>query len=428
MKKFVEIIAILSLLAACGTDDDPNARYQGGNAATLDRAAIFSNFNTIALDNFEYDELFQLINYGPGLESVIASDERPIIAVLDSGFFIDREVFRDRIWTAPPEIDTRCDGRVGCNTAVFEFGDSKYGNSDISPESASRNSFCEEGRADCFHGTSVASLIAGYDAEREALGICPICQIIPIKVTDSTETISDAAIFGALLYISNLKAQGVPVRIVNASFGKYLSSERVALGLRSLPHMDDVLIAAAAGNENSSAQSYPAAWDQIISVASVSYFDGSKSPFSNYGSWVDIAAPSGVLDYVGLTSFPLELNGTSFSAPLVAGTAGLLLAAEPWLSIKQLKERLVSSADATLLYGANPSFTLRENDRTVGLLGSGMLNVGNALTATSGNQLDQEPVISPGCATIGLSDSNHNFPASFLILMLPLILAVRYRN
>ena len=427
MRIFVATLVFSGMMIACGSDYDPKVTYTPEAGNSLDRAEIFNQYNRISLQNFEYEELFARLNYTSNLQPVIDSTERPIIAVLDSGYFLDKPGFQNRIWQAPAGIDTKCGGSIGCNTSGFKMGDSLFGDSDILPET-SKTGFCEDGRADCFHGTSVASLIAGYDPDAEALGICPICQIIPIKVTDSSETISDSAIFGALLYISNLKAQGVPVRIVNASFGKYLSSERVALGLRSLPHMDDVLIAAAAGNENSTEQSYPAAWDQIISVASVSYFDSTKSPFSNYGNWVDIAAPSGFLDYIGLTAFPLELNGTSFSAPLVAGAAGLILAAEPQLSIRELKARIVGSADAAELYQANPDYLFNYNGAKVTLLGSGLLNIGKALAADTSGSVASGDRVQAGCASIG-GASTSTLPQLSLLLLLALpALLKRLRN
>ena len=52
------------------------------------------------------------------------------------------------------------------------------------------------------------------------------------------------------------------------------------------------ILVAAAGNSNSSSESYPAAYPEVIAVAATGP-DGSKSSFSNFGRWVDVAAPGG---------------------------------------------------------------------------------------------------------------------------------------
>jgi subtilisin family serine protease len=67
--------------------------------------------------------------------------------------------------------------------------------------------------------------------------------------------------------------------------------------------------------------------------------------FSNYGSWVNVAAPG---DHI-LSTVPGGLyatwSGTSMAAPLVAGVAALVRAAYPTLNPAQVVQRLVSTAD-----------------------------------------------------------------------------------
>jgi subtilisin family serine protease len=90
-----------------------------------------------------------------------------------------------------------------------------------------------------------------------------------------------------------------------------------------------VVLVAAAGNENTSASVYPAALNNyVVGVASTTDWD-SRSSFSNYGSKdVWIAAPGENI----ITTFPggtyASASGTSFSSPIVAGTASLLLSAK----------------------------------------------------------------------------------------------------
>ncbi len=82
---------------------------------------------------------------------------------------------------------------------------------------------------------------------------------------------------------------------------------------------------AAAGNQAEDILVYPAAFRNVIGVASTTNGD-QRSSFSNYGQdLVWVAAPGEGI----VTTYPFATYaaawGTSFSAPLVSGTAALML-------------------------------------------------------------------------------------------------------
>ena len=115
---------------------------------------------------------------------------------------------------------------------------------------------------DCSHGTHVSGLIVGGESEEfGTIGLCPMCQLMVLKLMESGQSggvISDLSIFRALKYIKryNEKAKE-PVRLVNASFGKFQRSRAIALLVHYLRETYGTLVISAAGNEDSLKGIYP---------------------------------------------------------------------------------------------------------------------------------------------------------------------------
>jgi subtilisin family serine protease len=153
--------------------------------------------------------------------------------------------------------------------------------------------------------------------------VAPNAKILPLKAFSSDGTGYLSNIVAALYYAVQHDAD-----VVNMSFD--VSSPSAALS-KAVAYANEkgVVLVAAAGNESTSAPVYPAALDgKVIGIASTTDWDA-RSSFSNYGSTdVWIAAPG---EYI-ISTFPGgtygSASGTSFSAPLVAGTASLLLQAK----------------------------------------------------------------------------------------------------
>ncbi len=100
------------------------------------------------------------------------------------------------------------------------------------------------------------------------------------------------------------------------------------------------MVVAAAGNGDTNKPKYPAAYPGVIAVAATNQEDR-RTFFSNYGSWVDVAAPGvGILSTVpgGYRSF----NGTSVAAPHVSALAGLLAA--QGRGTRAIKDRIFRTA------------------------------------------------------------------------------------
>jgi subtilisin family serine protease len=164
------------------------------------------------------------------------------------------------------------------------------------------------------HGTMTAGLVHL---------VAPKAKILPLKAFTSNGTGYLSNIVAALYYAVQHQAN-----VVNMSFD--VSAPSAALNQAvSYANQKGVVLVAAAGNESTSAPVYPAAISgNVMGIASTTDWDA-RSSFSNYGNTdVWIAAPG---EYV-ISTFPggtyASASGTSFSSPLVAGTAALMLNAK----------------------------------------------------------------------------------------------------
>lgn len=112
-----------------------------------------------------------------------------------------------------------------------------------------------------------------------------------------------------------------------------------------VPGQRGIVVAAGAGNRTSDIFEYPAAEviSGLISVGASNQMN-ELAAFSNFGSWIDVAAPGQQI----LSTVPGGVygtwNGTSMSTPLVAGTAALVRAQNPDWTAFQIEERIFVSS------------------------------------------------------------------------------------
>ena len=234
----------------------------------------------------------------------------------------------------------------------------------------------------CGHGTHVTGIIAANTDNGVGIaGVAPEAQILPVKVMERYQvgvscygSYSDFA--AGLVYAADHGA-----RVVNMSFGGTTNSTTLANAIAYAANRG-VLLVGAAGNNNSSTLFYPAAYTQVIAVAGT---DGADARYasSNYGDWVDIAAPAvGVYSLYSNSSYTY-MSGTSMAAPHVAAVAGLLLSQNPAYTDADLRALLQNNADDLGAPGFDPYF------------GWGRLNAYRALTNSSAAPTPVPPTPTP---------------------------------
>lgn len=375
----------------------------------------------------------------------------PIIAVLDSGIDKSHPGLEGRIWVNPFPGGVGCKDDInGCDTTVAHKG--SLGGGGIHPfGTAGHGLACPaaDGVRDvCQHGTHVAGIIVGK-VDSTIGGVCPVCRVMAIRIIKNVGgrgIALDSAILNGLKYVSMFSdgsGKAGLVRVVNASFGKASRSRAVAVLVSVLRRPPaGVLIVAAAGNEDTMLRAYPAALNDVVAVAATAE-DGAKAQYSNFGPWVDVAAPGG--DRVSgaeiYSTVPGGDNGpkqgTSMAAPVVAGVAGLILAVDPGRDFASLRRSIVQTANPSI-YGTDIRNGLNYNfyfvkpqgeNRRMPLLGSGIVD---ALAAMEGRQLSRGFLASSNkrvddqCGTIrGRTKSG---VLGGILLLIPILMAVIFHG
>lgn len=178
------------------------------------------------------------------------------------------------------------------------------------------------------HGTFVAGLV---------LSVAPEATILPIRVLDSDGTGRADALASA---VDVARRRGA--RVINLSLGMTVESDVLEDLVQDLEDAG-IVVVASAGNLGSGERRYPAGSNRVLGVAATGT-DDRRASFSNFGSWVAVAAPG-----VGLVSlFPdgglAEWSGTSFASGLASGAVALLLALEPTATPNDIRDALERSA------------------------------------------------------------------------------------
>ncbi len=226
-----------------------------------------------------------------------------------------------------------------------------------------------------YHGTFVSGIVSAETNNNQGIsGVSWSSKLLPVQALSdngSGDTLSVA------LAINYATIHGA--KIINLSLGTDGDDPIVADQIQQAIS-SGVTVVAAAGNDGTSQLSYPANYPGVIAVGATDSSDNIAS-FSSYGANISLVAPgtSSICSTSWKVSQPNDFydcnhSGTSFSSPMVAGAAALLLAQNPTLTPSQIKSALTSTATKVAGMGGQ-SFTSQ--------YGYGRLDIYNALKSVS---------------------------------------------
>jgi serine protease len=341
-----------------------------------------------------------------------------VVAVLDSGVRLDHPDLASKLlpgYDFIHDAGTAGDG-TGRDNDPSDTGDF-VARADVGV--APGCTFGDVGQASSWHGTQTAGLIGA--ATHNGIGMAGSgrdVMLLPVRVLGKCGGY-DSDIQAAMLWAAGLSADPVsnphPAKVVNLSLGSAGVCSASYADIVQQLNAAGVVVVAAAGNDGLSVGT-PANCPGVIGVAGVRH-SGTKVGYSDLGPQVSIAAPAGnCKNLTGDCLFPLLTTsnsgaagpvanaaggstyttssgdsslGTSFSAPLVSGTVGLMLSANPGLTPSQVLSALQASARPFPVTGAGagvsacmePTGILQASECycTTSTCGAGLLDAGAAV-------------------------------------------------
>ena len=248
------------------------------------------------------------------------------------------------------------------------------------------------------HGTHVCGTIAQTtDNGIDCAGIAFQTTIMPVKVLDHTGFGDDAQLIEGITYAAD---RGVEV--INMSLGGPDPSAAIQDAC-DYAFVKNVVVVAAAGNANTAAVEYPAAYSSCVAVGATNK-SVARSSFSNYGAALDIVAPGGdtggpiyQVTYKRLgqpsSGFDVEgMSGTSMATPHVSAVVALVRSHNSSWTAADARGAVTSNCHDLGAAGWDPQF------------GWGLLDANAAVRAAKPSAATPAPAsMSPAFAKTGTS-------------------------
>lgn len=191
---------------------------------------------------------------------------------------------------------------------------------------------------DVGHGTHVAGVIAAMVNNYEGVaGMSWYNKVMPIKALDHTGAGSTYAVAQGIIWATDHGA-----KVINMSLGNYMPSEFLHDAIK-YAYDRDVILIAASGNDDTVDPGYPAAYPEVLAVAATNS-NQQRASFSNYGDYIDVAAPGESIASTYPDNEYAAMSGTSMASPHVAALAAMIRSANPSLTNAEVMDIIKQTA------------------------------------------------------------------------------------
>jgi subtilisin family serine protease len=249
---------------------------------------VIAKGGKVQVDSANADVLFT----DDGFAEIEASDI--VVAVIDSGLDVNHPAFAGR---------------------VVKPYNTMTGTTDVTDKNS--------------HGTHCAGIIAGAATEG-SVGVASQVKIMPIKAGDGS--FSSADIVKGIRYAADNGA-----KVISMSLGGKGQLPEVQKAVQYAQSKGCVVVAAT-GNDGKNTVSFPAYYEDILSVGSSK--DGKRSSFSNGGERLDVSAPGEAINSTVPGGGYGKKSGTSMATPYVAGAIALVMAQHPEWTPSEVKNHM----------------------------------------------------------------------------------------
>jgi serine protease len=354
----------------------------------------------------------------PAAWNITSGKSSVVVAVLDTGVRLDHPDLTTKFL---PGYDFVKDEGTASDGGPRDSDASDPGDYVVAEDIgvAPNCTFNDVGAPSSWHGTQTAGLIGA--ATNNGIGMAGSgrdVMLLPVRVLGKCGGF-DSDIQAAMLWAGGLSStpnvNPHPAKVINMSLGSNGSCSSAYVDVVAQLNAAGVVVVASAGNQGLDVGT-PANCPGVIGVAGVRH-SGTKVGYSDLGPTIAISAPAGnCVNLSGPCLFPLLTTsnsgntqpvagaegaiytdsgatsslGTSFSAPLVSGTVGLMFSVNPGLTANQILSTLKSTARPFPTTGAasdvsaclDPTGILQANECycTASTCGAGLLDAGAAVS------------------------------------------------
>jgi subtilisin family serine protease len=204
-------------------------------------------------------------------------------------------------------------------------------------------------------------------------------KILPIKVLDETGAGSTYSVAQGIIWATDNGA-----KVINMSLGNYAEAKFLHDAIKYAYDRDVVLIAAS-GNDNTEQPGFPAAYPEVFAVAATDSAK-QKASFSNYGDYIDVAAPGVNIASTYPHNQYAALSGTSMASPHVTALAALIRSVNPLLKNTEVMDIMRKSASDLGTAGKDKYFGYGQIDVTKALE---MADQGNQSLSSQSDWVDR---------------------------------------